>query len=422
MYKIIICAEDLFIRIGIAHSLFWEKYGYSIMTTVRSEEELYNEVAIKKPDLIIMDLETLKIPLKNFCDILKDFNGNIECIGIGKQASEATIKTYLMDGLLGYISKEGLTREKFLVKVQEYHEMLRIKSKEKLPVTIKTDRELITAAKANTLKELLYGTKQSGLEWNKERLKRYHLELEHPNYFVIMTKLTPMEKDQDLEKVEMIDTTHDDDIETTISGGVVYKCFSGVDEISFICNFKDEGYGAQECMIRDITQKITADMIRAYGIQPVLYISRQLTTLKGICMGYRECLETYEQMKKQDLSTSFIFCEEKQKQEYNRYVTMIKGYIERNYRQEMSMTQIAEEVGLTVSYMSTLFKRAVGQTYKDYVIDYRLEKAKQKLRQTTESIRDIASSVGYDNAHYFSKLFKEKVGMTPSEYRNKYYT
>ncbi|WP_461206239.1 helix-turn-helix domain-containing protein [Clostridium sp. DL1XJH146] len=107
--------------------------------------------------------------------------------------------------------------------------------------------------------------------------------------------------------------------------------------------------------------------------------------------------------------------------ESNVYIKQMKDYVKKYYTEDFNIKEVATEIGLTTSYMSTLFKKSTGQTYKDYLINYRLLKAKELLSNTTESVATISRKVGYENENYFSKIFKIKVGVTPSQYRSKYY-
>lgn len=102
----------------------------------------------------------------------------------------------------------------------------------------------------------------------------------------------------------------------------------------------------------------------------------------------------------------------------NFYIRKMKDYVKNHYFQKVDMKVVANDMGLTTSYMSTLFKKCTGQTYKEYLIHYRLEKGKELLLKTTMHVAEISQLVGYDNEHYFSKIFKKKMGVTPTEYRN----
>lgn len=80
---------------------------------------------------------------------------------------------------------------------------------------------------------------------------------------------------------------------------------------------------------------------------------------------------------------------------------------------------MAKRVNMSSSYFSQCFKEIVGQTYTDYLRDIRMDQAKDYLRNTTKTIHWIAEQVGYNDEKYFSRLFREHVGVLPSEYRQK---
>lgn len=103
--------------------------------------------------------------------------------------------------------------------------------------------------------------------------------------------------------------------------------------------------------------------------------------------------------------------------QYSRAVVSAILFIEKNYAKEISLNIIAKASGLTPSYFSALFKKEMGETLSNYIIRYRLDIAKQLLRETRLSISEIASSVGYPDIKYFSRLFKKHMNITPSEFR-----
>lgn len=97
----------------------------------------------------------------------------------------------------------------------------------------------------------------------------------------------------------------------------------------------------------------------------------------------------------------------------------IKKYIEMNYHDSnLSLTSISEKFGMSGNYLSRLFKEEFGESFVSYLIYYRIEKAKQYLKDTTEPIQHIANLVGYTHSVSFNRVFKKLVGKTPGEYRS----
>ncbi len=82
-----------------------------------------------------------------------------------------------------------------------------------------------------------------------------------------------------------------------------------------------------------------------------------------------------------------------------------------------SLTELAGELHISVYQLSRLIKQNTGYTFKELLQRKRLNKAAQLLADTELSVSDIISCVGYDNASYFFRIFKEKYGVSPKEYR-----
>lgn len=99
-------------------------------------------------------------------------------------------------------------------------------------------------------------------------------------------------------------------------------------------------------------------------------------------------------------------------------VETIKRWISANYNQHADLNTLAGMVYLTPSYLSKLFKQETGLTLTDYIIEIRIRKAKQLLKNAPDlKIHEIGTEVGYPDPAYFNKLFKKVVGVTPNEYK-----
>ncbi|MGK9220344.1 AraC family transcriptional regulator [Microbacterium barkeri] len=83
-----------------------------------------------------------------------------------------------------------------------------------------------------------------------------------------------------------------------------------------------------------------------------------------------------------------------------------------------SATDLAKRLGVSTSTLARRFKEATGTTLAGYVAQRRAERAARLLATTTQSVRDIAMFVGYDDANYFVKVFRAEYGMTPTAYRD----
>ena len=93
------------------------------------------------------------------------------------------------------------------------------------------------------------------------------------------------------------------------------------------------------------------------------------------------------------------------------------AFIAAHYTQQLTLEQVAEQVALSPTYFSRIFKQETGYTFVEYLTRLRLAEVKRLLRTTRLSLAEISYAVGYQNPNYLSERFKELEGMTPSAYR-----
>jgi two-component system, response regulator YesN len=98
-------------------------------------------------------------------------------------------------------------------------------------------------------------------------------------------------------------------------------------------------------------------------------------------------------------------------------LSQVLHYIRENYSQPITLDEVARSVFLSPFYFSHMFMDELGITFMEYLTRVRMEEAKKLLGDKSLSMQSIAESVGYDDASYFSKVFKKNVGVTPNKYR-----
>lgn len=92
-------------------------------------------------------------------------------------------------------------------------------------------------------------------------------------------------------------------------------------------------------------------------------------------------------------------------------------YVQENFASDLYLERIAEEMGLSVKYISRVFKTKTGQNLSDYINQVRVEHVKDLLIHTDQSISEISASVGIHSRTTFLRIFRKHEGVTPSEYR-----
>lgn len=115
--------------------------------------------------------------------------------------------------------------------------------------------------------------------------------------------------------------------------------------------------------------------------------------------------------------------EEKMKMVNNKNIQPIlqaKGYIDTHYGEQISLEKLAEQYSFSANYFGRIFQEEVGVGFSDYLMNVRIEQAKELLIQTNASAKEISEQVGYLDSKYFYKVFKKKVGIKPTDFRKLY--
>ena len=103
--------------------------------------------------------------------------------------------------------------------------------------------------------------------------------------------------------------------------------------------------------------------------------------------------------------------------DYHPAVYAMIDYILKNLERKITVPEMAERIGMSVSHCSCIFKQNLGMSIGQYISETRLNLAKNELRNTRHSVQRIAAQVGYEDEFYFSRWFKKKTGLSPLYYR-----
>ena len=101
----------------------------------------------------------------------------------------------------------------------------------------------------------------------------------------------------------------------------------------------------------------------------------------------------------------------------NTIVKRVLEYIDNNYYKSFTIQQLSEELFISPNYISFLFKKFVGENYKNYISKLRIAHASSLLKNSNYSVQEIGEKVGYNDYFYFIRVFKSMKGISPSKYR-----
>ena len=98
-------------------------------------------------------------------------------------------------------------------------------------------------------------------------------------------------------------------------------------------------------------------------------------------------------------------------------IKLVLTEIEEHYDQKLTVDSMARICNYSASHFMRWFKDVTATSFTEYLIEYRLEKATQELKLTTDTVLEIAQRTGFDNISNFNRLFKKRLGVTPSVFR-----
>jgi len=102
-----------------------------------------------------------------------------------------------------------------------------------------------------------------------------------------------------------------------------------------------------------------------------------------------------------------------------RKINSILKYIAMHYSKHLTTASLAKQFHLNEQYFCRLFKRETGQSFTNYLNQYRAEKAASFIKESDYNMTEIALLVGFEDSNYFAKIFKKHIGVSPREYKNK---
>lgn len=157
----------------------------------------------------------------------------------------------------------------------------------------------------------------------------------------------------------------------------------------------------------DCVQKIEAELLENIDIHSQTLLVSNIELLLNYCSRY--------------YSRQFITRKNTNSNTVSQVQWLLKNYFTSDQLKEKGLPTVkylADHVHLSASYLSDLLKKETGMNAQDQIHYYLIEQAKNTLLNSDNSVSEIAHSLGFDYPQYFSKLFKQKTGKSPKEYRN----
>jgi two-component system response regulator YesN len=412
--KVFLADDEIVVREGIRESFPWDETPYTLVGEAPDGEMALPIIRDTNPDIVITDI---KMPFMDGIELCRTLRAQMPWIGIivlsgydefeyARQCLQLGVREYLVKPINSENLREALDK----VSRQLEDERKAIEHAASLRNRLGNDEHLVR----EKLIASLY-SEDAAAEDAVNVLK--HLEsmgcnVIAPYYAVVDAAFDPASEGQAVAYTL-----------SESSGGVMHSTPTRTGSALLVLG--DTAEDAEE---------------RAYAFASSLVQEAERTGCKGIRVGIGEIVGAPEDILKSFKAARHIRhilvdrAEEKSVILGTREMGDVSGdantpamiseaklYMSQHFTDPNLMLQdVAKAVGMSNSRFSTVFSQTGGQTFTEYLIYLRLNKAKEMLRTTAVKSSQIARESGYNDSHYFSYIFKKNVGMTPSEYRSQY--
>ncbi len=412
--KVFLVDDEIVIREGIRESFPWEGSGYTLVGEAPDGEMALPMIRDTNPDIVITDI---KMPFMDGIELCRTLRGQMPWIGIivlsgydefeyARQCIQLGVREYLLKpinaedlrGVLDKVSAQIITERKNLEHAASLRARMESGSRfvrEKLIGSLFSDEA--SEDDAHTV---------------IEQLRSMGCPVPAAYYVVIDSAFTPTGEGQEA-AAALADS----------SGGIVHTSASRTGTRLLVLGDSSEdaeerAYAFANSLVRELERTGCSQIRTGIGeivdkpeeiinsfktARHIRHLLVKRTEEQAFILGVREMGEPAE-----DTRTPSV-------------INDAKLYMAQHFSDPNLMLQdVAKAVNMSNSRFSTVFSQQNGQTFTEYLIYLRLNRAKELLRRTNMKSAQIARESGYNDAHYFSYIFKKNTGITPSEYRTRY--
>lgn len=412
--KVFLADDEIVIREGIRESFPWEDTPYTLVGEAPDGEMALPMIRDTNPDIVITDI---RMPFMDGLELCRILRAQMPWIGIIV--------------LSGYDEFE-YARKCIQLGVREY--LLKpINATDLREVLDKVSKQLEEERKAIEHAASLRARMESDGKFVKEKLvgSLFADEAVEEDAHNVLKELASMGVPVPASFYVVIDAAFQPTGEGQEAAASLAAASNGIIQVS-------AGKNGTRLLVLGKSQEDAEEQAYAFSASLVRELERCECT--GICVGIGDIVEKPEEILQSFKSARHIrhllvrrmeeqplilgvreMGEVADDKKVSSIISDAKLYMSQNYSNPNLMLQdVARAVNMSKSRFSTVFSQQNGQTFTEYLIYLRLNKAKEMLRGTEEKSSQIARDVGYNDAHYFSYIFKKNTGMTPSEYRMQY--
>jgi len=391
MWNLLAVEDESIVRIGLRFMVNWERYGVTWKAEAADAEEALRILRREEIHIVLTDIRMPGMDGLELAKQIKELQPDVQVIFVSSYDNFHYAKTAIRIGAVDYLHKATLDEEEIAGALGKAVGILEQTAVAKQQMTQEKRNEyLLSLLDACTFpKEPLMPELQDEIFQHGFRL------------VVFRKRDDAVQYDDESEQLRFLSIQYlIDEYVSKDWGGIVF-C-RGSREVIWICPTKARS-GADTCGFTRYLDNLRHKVLELLNVALIYSASPDFSEMAELPKAYLQALLRYPQHEQSD----------------NLIVRLAKQYVDQHLGENISLAKVAEAIHTSPAHLSRVFCREVGESFSEYMIRNKMERAQQLLRDTNRKVYEIAAGVGYSNPHYFSKLFKERTGVTPLEYRNR---
>lgn len=442
MYKVYLLDDEPFILEGLKYIVDWQNYGFEIVGFANNGEDGLKEILSMDIDLVITDIMMPKMTGLELIENLINSNYQTNFIVLSAFQEFEYAKKAISMGAQNYILKPIDTEE--LEK-----SIISIKSKLKEKENRNKDKDIHKVLKViPDMKKYLYCIENKSKavfiidgKFNDEYIE----ELTNIKNQIIdlIDDIVYISLGQVIKDLEYINTSYES-AEDISEYKIIYPNISWIKEykeknnknIDIDIDFEDlksllinKDFANASLYIESKFNKLKEDdlnpkKIKAKALEVFLNVYNYINEsklMKNLSIYLENAINknTIDEIQL-ELINMIKFMQtklENTQESISPVIIKLLDHIEKNYQKDLNLKEISDSLNINSIYLGQLFQKEIGILFSDYINNFRINKAKDLLVNTSLKASEIGELVGYSNKNYFYRKFKSIVGITPSEWR-----
>jgi len=414
--KVVVVDDEYLVRLGIQETIDWKAHGFEIVGEASDGRKGLELVRKYKPDIVLTDI---RMPFMDGLELMarmREEGFSAKIVVLSGYAEFDYVKTAMDHGASTYLLKP-IENEKLLKTMKQLAQAILEEQQKGALFSILKDE--LPVIRRQFFRDLMEGILT---DWDeiREKAELLHLPLEYSHHYVVLMRLEEL-GDRPLPQIAVETEKISKCIECAVTskllleGKAVGHFFEDIPgqwgllihplhpSADFLRSLKD-------CLI-----EINTELEQRLDYHFCIGISRFCQDITQVRRAYLEAVKAAQSRPLPGLGFVKVAGEEDSMQ-YRREIRTAIQYIQEHYNEDITVEMIANELYMSPDHLMHLFKKEVGHTFNECLTLYRIEKAKQWLRNPQYKVYEVCEMAGYKDPKYFSQLFKRIVGQSPSEY------